>query len=162
LAAVAVTSGLLVLVSDRYVLAPVLPLLAALGCWVCAWGSEAWYSVRSGVAHHPVVRAELPWSVAVGKSLPAGWYEAPVLGSLHRTAHGWVWRPSPLIAAELPVLAWREEEVVASTLTPLWGPGLPERAQLRLYLRGHGTVEFVVWHPERLLPASLHDSALTS
>jgi hypothetical protein len=155
-------AGLLVLMSDRFLAVPALPAVGAAVWLLWAWSGDVLYCVRSGVASHPVVRAELPWSVASGHTLPLGWYEAPVRGAVHRTPRGWVWRPSPLIAAELPVLGWSDDEVTLQTISRMWGPFQPPTAQLRLYLRGGGTVEFVVWHPDRLLPASPVGSSVTS
>jgi hypothetical protein len=155
-------SGVLVLLGDEYLVAPAIPLVVAMVWWVGVWLGDAWYSVRASLTGHPVVRAELAWAVAADRLTPLGWYEAPVSGALHRTPQGWVWRPSSLVAADLPVLGWREEDVAVSTITPLWGPALPPSAQLRLYVRGSGTVEFIVWHPDRLIPSSWVGSALTS
>ena len=157
-----VVASLLVLMGDRFLAAPVLPAAGAAGWLVWAWTGDVLYCLRSGAASHPVVRAEIPWSVAADHPLPVGWYEAPVRGAVHRTSLGWVWRPSPLIAAELPVLEWSDDDVALQTISRMWGPLQPPTAQLRLYLRDGGTVEFVVWHPDRLLPATPVGSTVTS
>lgn len=155
-------AGLLVLLSDRFLTAPLLPTLGALAWLGWAWSGDVVYLLRSGATGHPVVRAELPWSVATARSLPLGWYEAPVRGTIHRTSRGWVWRPSALVAVEMPVLGWPDDEIALRTISRMWGPFQPPTAQLRLYLRGGETVEFVVWHPDRLLASSDVDSAVTS
>jgi hypothetical protein len=147
---VTVTVGLLALMSDRVLFLPLAPLSAA-GIWMAAaWGGDHVWRVRSRVHGYPVVRAEAPWSLAAHRPMPYGWNEAPVSGTVHRTSKGWVWKPSSLVAADLPVLGWAAEDVAATTLTPLWSPGLPPRAQLRLYLRGGTTVELIVHDPWRL------------
>lgn len=157
-----VATGLLALLSERYLAAPVVPVAGA-GAWLAwAWASDVLSSMRCGTAGHPVVRAELPWSVASAHPLPPGWYEAPVRGSVHRMPHGWVWRPSPLIAAELPALTWSADDVVLQTISRMWGPLQPPTAQLRLYLHDGGTVEFVVWHPDRLFPPTSIGSTVAS
>jgi hypothetical protein len=157
-----VISGLLVLLGDRFLIAPALPAVGAIVWLTWTWSGDLLYSVRSGVSGHPVVRAELPWSVAATHPLPVGWYEVPVRGAVHRMPCGWGWRPSPLVAAELPVLGWSDHDVVLQTISRMWGPLHPPTAQLRLYLRGGATVEFVVWHPDRLLPVTPVGSAVTS
>jgi hypothetical protein len=157
-----VVGGLLVLMSDRFLIAPLLPILTASLWLVATWTCDAVFRVRSALVRYPVARAELSWAVASNHELPPNWSEAPVRGTIHRTPRGWVWRASPLIAAELPVLRWSDTEVAVRTMTPVWGPLQPPIAQLRLYLRGGDTVEFVVWHADDLLEASLVGSALAS
>jgi hypothetical protein len=147
----AVAAGLLALVSDRMLFLPLVPLSAAAMWMGGAWTTDHWWRVRSRLRGHPVVRAEAPWSLAARRPMPLGWREAPVAGAVHRTPKGWFWRPSTLVAADLPVLGWPAEEVAACTLTPIWSPGLPARAQLRLYLRGGGTVELIVHDPWQLI-----------
>lgn len=147
---VTIGAGLLALLSDRLLFVPLIPLLSAAAWAAAAWSADRCWRVRSRVHGYPVVRAEAPWSLAAHRPMPLGWREAPVAGAVHHTPKGWVWRPSSLVAADLPVLGWAAEDVAASTLTPMWSPGLPPRAQLRLYLRGGTTVEFIVHDPVRI------------
>jgi hypothetical protein len=146
-----VVTGLLALVVDAMLYLPAVPAVAGAVWFAAAWGSSHAWRARSRLAGHPVLRAEAPWSLASRRPMPVGWYEAPIAGGVHRVTDGWVWRPSRLVAADLPVLRWRADDVAASTLVPLWGPGLPPRAQLRLHLRGGATVELIVYDPDRLL-----------
>jgi hypothetical protein len=160
-ALVGASGCLLALLSDRFLVFPTLSLAGAAVWLVALWSVDRWCQLRCNWTGHPVVRAEAAWSQASRRGLPAGWYEAPVRGVLHRTPARWVWEPSALVAADLPTMTWADSDVAVATITPLWGPLMPASAQLRLYLRGGGTAEFVVWQPERLMPVVPLGSALT-
>jgi hypothetical protein len=144
-------SGLLSLMNDDAVFVPVFPLTIAVVWLAVVWGSERYWTVRGRVVGHPLVRADVPWEVATDRPLPLGWTEAPVNGTLHRTSSGWLWCPSRLVGTDLPARFWADEDVAAVTVTPLWSPVLPTAAQVRLYLRGGGSVEILVRGPWRAL-----------
>lgn len=153
--------GLLSLLTEQALYAPAVPLLSALAWLVGSWGSDRWWAMRTRWAGHPVVRADAAWTVASDRPLPLGWPESPVNGTLHRMDPGWLWRPSRLVAADLPVRFWAADDVAAVTVTPLWNPLLPPLAQVRLYLRGGGSVELIVHRPERIVEGPLTTSAGT-
>jgi hypothetical protein len=147
--AVISATGVLVLLSDGAVYAPVLPLLAGLGWIVWTLAVTRVWRVRSARAAHPVVRAQMVWTAASGRALPPGWQEPTVTGDLHRTADGWRWRPSWWAPSALPSRRWADADVRAATLTPVWACPPASQAQLRLYLRDGRTVEILVSDVER-------------
>ncbi|HEY6793998.1 MAG TPA: hypothetical protein VI248_04870 [Kineosporiaceae bacterium] len=149
--AAAALSGLLVLVRDELVLLP----LAPIGCgaaWAAwHWISDRWWAARCHRAGHPVVRADLCWTVAAGRRLPPGWLDAPLPGELHRTPEAWTWRPSHWVTFKVPSRSWPADDVAAVTITPVGDAVAGGRAQLRLYLHGGATADLLVRSPARLL-----------
>jgi hypothetical protein len=142
--------GLMALLSDNFLFAPLLPSLAA-GLWLAGqWGVARWWQACSRHAGHPIVWADAPWTLVMGRPVPDGWRDKGVPGTLHRTADAWLWKPSALFAENLPPRRWLHQDVAVSTVTPLWSVLSPHNAQLRLYLRSGGTVDLLVLNPSSL------------
>jgi hypothetical protein len=148
--AATVVGGLMALLSDSLLVAPLLPSLAA-GLWLAGqWGVARWWQVCSRCAGHPIVWANVPWTLVMPRPVPDGRQDKGVPGTLHRTADAWVWRPSVLFAENLPPRRWPHQDVAVSTVTALRGVLSPPSALLRLHLRGGGTVDLLVLNPSGL------------
>jgi hypothetical protein len=138
------------LLSDSLLFAPLLPSLAA-GLWLAGqWSVARWWQTCSSHAGHPIVWANVPWTLVMPRPVPEGRQNKGVPGTLHRTPDSWVWKPSVLFAESIPPRRWAHQDVAVLTVTPLRSLLSRPSAQLRLYLRSGGTVVLFVLNPSGL------------
>ncbi|HYO18948.1 MAG TPA: hypothetical protein VES02_09835 [Dermatophilaceae bacterium] len=109
--------GLMALLSDNLLLTPLLPSLVAALSLAGQWSVARWWQACSGRAGHPIVWANVPWTLVMGRPVPDGRQDKGVPGTLHRIADAWVWRPSVLFAENIPPRRWPHQVVAVLTVT---------------------------------------------
>jgi hypothetical protein len=131
--AVMVVAGVLALLSDFFMYAPLVAAFLYAAVEGFAWLRWWRWRDRTDDTGQVLVPASVPRST-VARDTAIIFPHVLIRGVLVAGDGAWEWRPPGLTRHEFRSLRWHESEIVAVVPRRLWGPGSPATASLRLHL----------------------------